>query len=118
MIKQFVDKQDSKFTVQEIKDIWDYANKKYLIKADMTFNDMLNGMSKDLGLTSKQIRDALSQLEGTKEIIDEFERKLNQKAQAVKNAKDWIKTANYPMIIKFLKLTTLWTWIKKWDKKK
>jgi len=122
MIKKYVDKKDSIFTLQESKDIWDYTNEKYLKKekypTDMTFTDMLNKISKDLGLTTKQVRVALSQPEGVKELIVEFERTMNRRAKAVKKAKYWVKTADYPRVIKFLKLNHVWTFIKKSDKKR
>ncbi len=94
MKKYFENKKDSKFTTQEIKYIWNYASENYLHKSkfstEMSFLDLIDVVSDDLGLTPNQVRAALSQIDGTKEILDELERKQNELVQSVKKTKDWL----------------------------
>ncbi len=99
---KFVDKKDDKFTPEEVKDIWNYAKKEYLDK-DVTYGDMLSGVSKDLGLSTKQVREAISQPKGARVLTDEMYRKQNKRTMAVNAAKEWVKTTNTPRIIRFFK---------------
>jgi len=87
---KFVDKKDSKFTTQDVKDIWEYAKYTYLDKG-ASYSDMLNGVSKDLGLNRDQVRTAIAQPKGAKEITDEMYRTINRRNNAVLEAKQWVK---------------------------
>jgi hypothetical protein len=92
---QFLGKNDSTFTSEEIKVIWGYfqvyfrnvaIEEKY---ADiLSFDEFLNRISNDIGLTTEQIKNALSQLEGLekKEFI-ECEKIIKSSAKIFKTAK-------------------------------
>ena len=94
MKKYFQNKNDSIFTNTEIKYIWDYTCDNFLnkrkLQTTMTFSDILNRVSEDLGLTSNQVRSALYQNKGMKEMLSEFELTQNKLVQAVKDAKNWL----------------------------
>jgi uncharacterized protein (DUF2126 family) len=114
MKKPFAYKTDLKFTAKETEDIWIYAHKEYMDKTkykSQKFDDMIKGVAQDLGLTAKQVRAAFNNI-GKKE-IKELERIHNELVKNHNNAIRWVRTADYPKIIRFLKLTTVWTWIKK-----
>jgi hypothetical protein len=99
---RFVDKKGNKFTPDEVKDIWDYAKKEYLDK-DVPYRDMISGVSKDLGLSPEQLRRAISQPKGVKTITDELYKKQYKRIQAINAAKEWVKSADTPKLIKFFK---------------
>lgn len=99
---KFVDKKDSSFTPDDVKEIWNYAKENYLDK-ESSFDDMIHGVAMDLGLSPNQVRSALSQPKGARVITDEMYAKQNRRSTAVRNAKEWIKTANTPKLIKFAK---------------
>ena len=119
MKKPFAYKTDSNFTKQESKDILDYTLKEHMNKSKyklQKFDNMIQVVAKDLGLTAKQVRTALYNI--GKDEIKEFEHLHNELVKANNNAIRWNKTADYPKIIRFLRLTHVWTWIKKWSKNK
>jgi hypothetical protein len=102
LFNQFVDKKDSKFTPEEVRDIWNYAKKEYLDKG-MPYKDMLSGVSKDLSLTPEQVRRAITQPKGARIIEDELYIKQRNRARAIQNAKDWIETTDTPRALRFIK---------------
>jgi hypothetical protein len=99
---QFVDKKGNDFSMDEVRDIWDYAKKEYLDK-ESSYKDMLSGVSKDLGLTSEQVRYAISQPKGARQITDEMYTKQNRRNTAISVAKNWVKEADSSKVKKFLK---------------
>jgi len=102
ILTKFVDKKDSKFTTQEVRDIWNYAKENYLDK-DGIYENMLNGVSKDLGLTREQVRNAISQPKAVRAITDEMYRTQYKRNQAIGRAKEWVKTTNTPRLTKIFK---------------
>lgn len=102
LFTRFIDKKDSKFTPEDVKDIWDYAKTEYINKGK-TFDEMVSGVGKDLGLKPEQVRDAITQQKGTKTITDEMYKKQYLQNQAIQTAKAWAKSANTPRLVKALK---------------
>jgi hypothetical protein len=102
LFTKFVDKKDNKFTPDEVRDIWGYAKREYLDKG-MDYYDMLSGVSKDLGLTSEQVRRSISQPKGSKVITNEMYKVQRRRNDAVNAAKYWVKSADTPKAIRFLK---------------
>lgn len=99
---QFIDKKDSKFTPEESRIIWNYAKEEYLDKGT-DYNDMLGGVSIDLGLTADQVRRAISQPKGAREITDQMYLKMAKYREADAKAKNWVKSADDSKVLKFLK---------------
>ena len=99
---KFADKKDSKFELQDVKDIWAHAKEAY-IDQGKSYADMLSGVSKDLGLSVDQVRNALSQPKGARVLTNEMYKKQSDRIKAVNAAKEWVKTARTPKLIKFFK---------------
>lgn len=99
---KFVDKKDSKFTTEQVRDIWNYAKENYLDKG-RTYEDMLSGVAKDLGLDTKQVRTALAQPKNAKTITDEMYRTQYKRNQAVNSAKQWVKQSKTPFVVRAVK---------------
>lgn len=99
---KFVDKKDNTFSSNDAKDIWEYAKKEYLDKG-YSFKDMLNGVSMDIGLSSEQVRHALEQPKGNKEISNEMYALQNKRNKAIQRAEIFVKNAKQPKIVKILK---------------
>ncbi len=93
LFAKFSNKTDNKFTPQDTKDIWDYAKKEYIDKG-RSVNDMLKGVSIDLGLTSKQVLKAFENTKGTKVISDEMFRLQSVRRKADAKVKQYIQDAN------------------------
>lgn len=102
LFTRFIDKKDSKFSPQDVRDIWGYAKKEYLDK-ESSFRDMLSGVSKDLGLSAEQVLRAIEKPKGARVISDEMYRTQNRRTDAVNRAKQFVKSGNDPKIIKFFK---------------
>jgi len=102
LAKRFVDKKDSKFDPKDAKDIWSYAKENYIDK-DRTYVEMLQGVSKDLGLSFHQVREALSQPKAAKEITDEIYRLQNKRQLAINKAKEYVRTVNQTKAGKFIR---------------
>ena len=124
--KPFIFKEDYKFTPQETADIFNYLNKEYLENVrfkKVKFNDIMQAVGEDLGLTSKQVRVAISQPDKRKfrqltRLWDEKVRIHYERVKHNNNTIRWVKTKDYPKIIRFLYLTNLWTWFLKQRKTK
>ena len=99
---RFAEKKDNKFTTEEAKSIWEYAKEEYLDKGS-DYREMLNGVSKDLGLNRDQIRTAISQPKGAKEITDEMYRNINKRNSAINEAKQWVEEQGNSKTKNFLK---------------
>lgn len=98
---KFVDKKDNKFSIDEAKDIWDYAKKNYLDKGT-SWADMIRNASDDLGLTWRQVNDAVTSPK-TKPISDQMWKKRSDLLRAKSAAKNWVDTQNEHAGIKALK---------------
>lgn len=99
---RFANKTDNKFDPEDAKDIWQYAKKEYLNKG-MSYPDMINNTSKDLGLSPEQVRNAITQPKGTKVISDEIYRQNAKRNDAMNEAKRWVKSSQDPKLVKFFK---------------
>ena len=99
---RFINKTDSKFSPQDVKDIWKYTKENY-IDQGKDFHETLSGVATDLGLKPSQIANALSAPKGARAITDEMFKSQRRRIQAVNDAKEWVKTANTPKMLKFLK---------------
>ena len=99
---KFAEKKDNKFTTEEAKSIWEYAKEEYLDKGS-DYKEMLNGVSKDLGLNRDQVRTAISQPKGAKEITDEMYRNINKRNNAINEAKQWVEEQGNSKTKNFLK---------------
>ena len=98
---RFAEKETSDFTSQDIKDIWDYAMTHY---KNRYWNDMVHGVSNDMGLSSKQTKFVWSIIKGWGGIGDfqNLKNQCNKLALAVYKAKMYIKAAGYPIIIRWV----------------
>ena len=99
--KKFVDKKDNKFSIDEAKDIFNYAKKNYLDK-DVSFSDMLARVSNDLGLSWRQVSDALTSPK-VKPISDAMWKK---RADYMKNrtaTKNWVESQSKSVPLKALR---------------
>ena len=104
--ERFVDRtpNDYSFDAKDIKDIWKYAKENYIDKGVVDFGEMTQSVGDDLGLTQKQVIEALSKPKGTKQITDDMYRTQSRRRDAVNNAKVWVKSANEPAVTKVLKM--------------
>lgn len=102
LVTKFADKTGNTFTPEEVKDIWDYAKKNYIDKG-RTVNEMLKGVSMDLGLTSKQVLSALEQPKGAKAISDQMFLAQSRRLQASNKVKEYAQAANQSKLSKWLK---------------
>ena len=102
LVESFVNKKDSKFTMNQVRGIWDYAKEGYLNKGK-TYEQMLSGVSIDLGLTMAQVRAAITQPKQARVVSDEMYRAMNQRRGVVSRAEYYIKSAENKKAVKFLK---------------
>lgn len=99
--KQFVDKKGNKFTTEEAKTIWNYAKKNYLDKG-VSYKDMIAQVSNDLGLTWKQVSDAITTPK-VKRISDAMWKKQADMQRNKAATKNWIDTQTKNPFLKALK---------------
>lgn len=102
LLESFVNKKDSKFTISEVKDIWNYAKEQYLNNG-ATYEDMLSGVATDLGLTTAQVRSAITQPKQARAISDEMYRAMNKRREAIAKAEYYIRSSGNSRAGKFLK---------------
>lgn len=102
LVIKFADKTDSNFTPEEVKDIWEYAKRNYVDKGK-TVNEIIRGLVADLGLSSKQVLDALEQPKGSKVISDKMFAMQNRRGQVQNKVKEYVQTINTPKWVKWLK---------------
>jgi hypothetical protein len=102
LAERFVNKKDSKFTMSEVKDIWNYAKEEYLNQGS-TYEEMLSGVAIDLGLTMAQVREAITQPKQARIISDEMYRAMNKRRSVVSRAEYYIKSANDSKYGRFFK---------------
>lgn len=101
--RKFVGKssKDNKFTIDESKDIWDYAKKNYLDK-DVSYRDMISNVSNDLGLSWKQVSEAITSPK-IKPISDEMWKKQSDYRRNQTATKNWIEGQTTNPALKVLK---------------
>lgn len=104
LAKQFINKTDSKFTPEEAKAIWEYAKSEYIEKG-VPYRDMVSYLSDDLGLSWKQISDAITSPK-TKAISDEMYKKQAELRRVQLKVKDYVETTNRSWGMKILKGTS------------
>jgi hypothetical protein len=71
---RFYGKKGNDFTPEERAMVFKYAKKNYIDRLDNTvtaYNDTINGVAKDLGLTPTQVRSIFDSSRGLKKITDE-----------------------------------------------
>jgi hypothetical protein len=101
--KQFVDKKDFNFTPQQRKQVWQYAKDNYIDKGQGNFQDMVSGISKDLGLSPEQVRRIIAEPKTIRDITDATYKLRNERQKAVTKAKIYIRGANTPAYIRLVK---------------
>jgi len=99
----FADKKGNKFTPNEAKAVWGRAKEGYIDKGVTDFNDMVDGLSKETGLSHDQVRNAIAQPKQLREITDEMYRARYARQRAILNAKAWIRSADTPKTIRFIR---------------
>jgi len=117
--KPFAFKRDSNFSREELKEIVEHSKKNYFGKKEYEckkFEDIIQGIADDLGLTSKQVRVAFYAID--KDTFKEMEQTHNKLVKSNLKILKYIKTANYPKFIRILKLNFFWTWILRLKKSK
>jgi hypothetical protein len=102
LVESFVNKKDSKFTMSEVKSIWNYAKEAYLNKG-ATYEDMLSGVAIDLGLSMNQVREAITQPKQARAISDEMYREMNKRRAVVSRAEYYIKSSGDSKVGSFFK---------------
>lgn len=102
VLTHFVGKKGNKFTPREVKAIWDYVKAEYIDKGE-NFDKAFSKAGQDLGLTADQIRNAISSPKGLKPIIEERYNLQRRRNQAIKTAKEFVRTANQSIIEKIIK---------------
>lgn len=97
---EFAKKRSTTFTPAEAKKIWGYAKKNYINTGNaLNFDDMVQKMSGELGLTPNQIREAIASPKSKlREITDEMYTARRKQAQAVQKAKDWVEQQKMPWV--------------------
>lgn len=106
---QFIDKKDNKFNPDQVKDIWTYAKEEYLDQGK-TYQEMVRGVSMDLGLTSEQVQHALAMPKGARSINDQMYLTQRNRRQAITNAKIFVENAEIPKWKRFVPFTKKSIW--------
>ena len=99
----FADKKGNKFTGEEANAIWKHAKDNYIDKGVTDFDDMIDGISKDTGLSKEQVRNAIAQPKSVRAMTDEIYKARYARKRMQDNAKAWVKSAGTPQVIRFLK---------------
>lgn len=98
---KFIDKKGNKFTPDESKSIWDYAKRNYLDKG-VSYKDMISNVSNDLGLTWKQVSEAITSPK-TKPISDAMWKRQAEYRRNQIATKNWIEEQGANPAVKLLK---------------
>lgn len=96
----FVDKRDNKFTPDEAKAIWEHT-KKVMDSGKTDFHQVISQVAMDTGLTTEQVRHAISQPKGAKVITDKMYADMYRKRQVVQKAQAWVKSSGQSAQSKF-----------------
>lgn len=107
---QFIDKKDNKFNPDQVKDIWNHAKDEYLDQGK-SYQEMVRGVSMDLGLTSEQVQHALASPKGARPINDQMYLTQRARRQAINNAKYFVENAEIPKWKRFVPFskTSIWS---------
>ena len=112
--KPFAFKIDLKFSLNEVREIMTHAKNNYFGKREYElrkFEETIQGLSNDLGLTTKQVRAALSTVD--KNTFKELEKTHDKRVKAHFETLRFIQSAGYPKIIRTLRLTSIWKFLAK-----
>lgn len=101
VVKLFADKTGNKFTPDEARTLWEYAKTNYLDKG-INYKDMLSFVSNDLGLSWRQISDAITSPK-VKPISDAMYRRQADLRKVQIKVKDFVDKANRSVGAKLLK---------------
>ena len=99
----FIDKRGNTFTLDEVKAIWQHMKDDYIDKGITDFDDVITNVAADSGLRPDQVRRAIIQPKAVRTITDQMYKVRGDRARAIQNAKLWVKSADTPMALKFLK---------------
>jgi uncharacterized protein YoaH (UPF0181 family) len=91
--KMFLDKKDNKFSFEEAKAIWEYAKSEYLDKG-VSYKDMISRVAEDIGLTWRQVAEAITSPKDVKKISDEMWKKRSDLLKNQNATKRWIEEQN------------------------
>ena len=108
MKPRITDKQFSKEILIHINENFMKNNKYSRVK----FKDILKSAAKDFGLTYLELKTVLSSFD--KKSLKEWGRLHDELMKLIKKAYWMIDTADYPNIIKTLRLTLIWSWLTKY----
>lgn len=101
---KFVDKKDNKFTKDESKEIWEYAKKNYIDKG-VKYVDSIARTAKDIGLSIRQVAEAVTTSENKKQSNDTWKRQYDyRKGEAA--VKQYIENQNQNPIAKIWRKAT------------
>lgn len=91
----FSSRASGKFTLPEIGAIWNRA-RAYIDSGTTDFRKISEGVATDLGLTPKEVVDALSQNRTVRKMSNDLYRQMYERRKIKQNAKLWIESANKP----------------------
>jgi hypothetical protein len=109
-LTHFADKKDSNFSTDEVVAIWKHAKSEYLDQGK-SYSEMVGGVSMDLGLTTKQVQDALAMPKSARKINDEMYMTQRNRRLAQNSAKSFVEQGNTPKWQKFVPFskTSIWS---------
>lgn len=93
----------AKFTLDQVKAIWNYAKEHYLSKGVNDFTDVVHGIATDLGMKPDEVREALAQPKGAKKMTDEMYAKMSEQRKIQNQAKMWVKDQQVPGWLRFMR---------------
>lgn len=99
--EKFADKPGNKFSIDEAKDIWNYAKKNYLDKG-VEYRDMIKNVSNDLGLSWKQVSEAITSPK-VKRMSDAMWKKQGEFKRQQTATKNWIDSHSQSPALKALR---------------
>lgn len=99
--ERFLDKKGNKFTSEEAKDLWGYMKERY-ISNGVSFRDAISNTSQDLGLSWRQVNEAITTPK-TKRVSDDMWKRQYDYNRYRIGAKSWIDEQNLTAAGKALK---------------
>lgn len=83
------------FIPEVARAIWNHAKENYIDKTVLIdFDDMVNGVASDLGLTHDEVKSAFSQNKNVRDITDQMYRVMSSRRDAINQAKRFIDDSN------------------------
>lgn len=98
---RFVDKIDNKFTAAEARDLWGYMKETYL-NSGMSFKDAMSKTATDLGLSWRQVSEAITTPK-TKRASDEMWKRQSNLLRNRASVKTWIDQHEASAPVRLLK---------------